>query len=82
MQELEKKANNFQSVYSKDIGADLTQELLSFRREFKSEISAIQTVRKLFKLIVDTNMATSVPEVTAACALFLTLPVTVASTER
>ena len=36
----------------------------------------------MLKLIVDSNMATSVPEVTAACALFLTLPVTVASAER
>ena len=36
----------------------------------------------MLKLIVDSNMATSVPEVTAACALFLTLPVTVSSAER
>ena len=36
----------------------------------------------MLKLIVDSNMATSVPEVTAACALFLTLQVTVASAER
>ena len=63
-------------------GADLTQELLSFRREFKSEISAIQTAREMLKLIVDSNMATSVPKVTAACAFFLTLPVTMASAER
>ena len=36
----------------------------------------------MLKLIVDSNMATSVPEVTAACVLFSTLPVTVASAER
>ena len=36
----------------------------------------------MLKLVVDFNMATSVPEVTAACALFLTLPVTMASAER
>ena len=36
----------------------------------------------LFKLLVDSHMTASVPELTTVCALFLTLPVTVSSAER
>ena len=36
----------------------------------------------LYKLLIDSHMTASVPELTTVCALFLTLPVTVASAER
>ena len=81
--ELEEAANRFQKVYKKDVGVDLSHEIVSFRREFKNELSALESVIDVFKLIISSNIMTSVPEeVTAACALFLTLPVTVASAER
>ena len=36
----------------------------------------------MFKIVAYSNMATSTPEATAACALFLTLSITMASSGR
>ena len=71
-----------QEIYKNDVGVDFSSEVLSFRREFGGELKSLNTVMDLFKLLFDSHMTASVPELTTVCALFLTLPVTVSSAER
>jgi len=64
---------------------DFSSEICSFRREFKDELTQLtspSSALDVFKLLQSSHMAASVPELTTVCALFLTLPVTVASAER
>ena len=71
---------NYKS-YKNDVGVDFSSEICSFRREFKDELKSQSSVLDVFKLLLSFHMAASVPELTV-CALFLTLPVTVASAQR
>lgn len=80
--ELNSAAQKFQETYSSDIDSDFVAEVRSFRREFRGEIEASQTVLDLLKLIISSKITSSVPELATACVLFATLPVTVASAER
>lgn len=82
--DLELAARKLQEEYKHDVGIDFPSELRSFRREFRSELTLQSSVSVLdiFKLLMSSHMAASVPELATVCALFLTLPVTVASAER
>ena len=80
--ELNSAAQKFQETYSADIDSDFVAEVRSFRREFRGEIEASQTVLDLLKLIISSKITSSVPELATACVLFATLPVTVACAER
>lgn len=78
------RAEKLQKKYEKDIGPSLPLELISLRSGLKNQISKLNTVSELTALVYiefDT-IASSYPEVLTALALFLTLPVTVASAER
>ena len=78
------KAEKLQKKYQQDIGPSLPLELISLRTGLKNHISKINTVLELAVLLyVEFNtIAPSYPEVLTILALFLTLPVTVASAER
>jgi hypothetical protein len=76
---LESAAQKFQETYSADIDSDFVAEVRSFRREFRGEIEASQTVLDLLKLIISSKIMSSFPELSPACVLFATIPVTVAS---
>lgn len=75
-------AQKFQETYSADIDSDFVREVRSFRREFRGEIEASQTVLDLLKLIISSKIMSSVPELATACVLLATIPVTVATAER
>ena len=79
---MEQGANKLQEIYKNDVGVDFSSEVLSFRREFKGERKSLKTVMDCYQLLIDSHMTASVPELTTICALFLTLPVTVATAER
>jgi len=57
-------------------------EVRSFRREFSKELEATKTVLDILKVIMSSDITSSIPELATACVLFATLPVTVASAER
>jgi hypothetical protein len=80
--DLEVAAQKLVQTYSHDLSEDLIQEVRSFRNEFRNELGPKETVLDLLKLISNAKLASSMPELTTACLLFLSIPVTVASAER
>ncbi|XP_060863504.1 zinc finger MYM-type protein 1-like [Metopolophium dirhodum] len=48
----------------------------------KTIVSELKTIQNLAFYIIDMDLSTSFPDVLAACLIFLTIPVTVASAER
>ena len=80
--DLELAAAKLQQKYFEDIGPNFVSELRSFRCSFCVELQTMKTVLDILKLLVDSHIMSSVPELATACVLFVTLPVTVASAER
>ncbi len=80
--DLNSAAEKFQETNSADVISNFVAEVRSFRREFRGEIEASQTVMDLLKLIKSSKIMSSLPERANACVLFATIPVTVASAER
>jgi hypothetical protein len=79
--DLELAATKLQQTYSSDIGPNFMSEVRSFRREFSKELEATKTVLDILKVIMSSDITSSIPELATACVLFATLPVTVASAE-
>jgi len=80
--QLKVAANNLQDTYKNDVGVYFSSEMCSFRCEFKDELKSQSSVLDVFKLLMSSHVAASVPELTTVCALVLTQPVTVASADR
>ena len=72
------------NIYSADLSSRFPTQLLSFRQILGGEISKLDTVKDLAELLIikHSSIMTSVPDVSTAFKIFLTLPVTVASAER
>jgi len=81
--DLNSAAQKFQETYSADIDSDFVAEVRSLRHEFRAKLRHQKLyVLDLLKLIISSKIMSSVPELATACALFATIPVTVASAER
>uniref|UniRef100_A0A8D0GJ48 TTF-type domain-containing protein n=1 Tax=Sphenodon punctatus TaxID=8508 RepID=A0A8D0GJ48_SPHPU len=69
--------------YDTDLSPSLSGQLLSFRACLKSEISKRSTIKEVAALLMVENqsLSSSFPDICTACLLFLTIPVTVATSE-
>ena len=72
------------ATYFNDLSDSFTTQLLSFRALFKDDIKQIPTVMELahFLVVKNYSLLPTFQDLYTACLLFLTLPVTVATTER
>ncbi|XP_053150025.1 zinc finger MYM-type protein 1-like [Hemicordylus capensis] len=70
--------------YDTDLTASLPRHLIQFRNLLKKEISKKTTIKEVAELLMIENsyLCISYPDVSTAYMLFLTLPVTLASSER
>ncbi|XP_060859470.1 zinc finger MYM-type protein 1-like [Metopolophium dirhodum] len=77
---------DFINSYTEDVSCDLTRQLLCLKLHItkidKTIVSELKTIQNLAFYIIDMDLSTSFPDVLAACLIFLTIPVTVASAER
>lgn len=82
--ELEQAARRLSEHYSRDIDPSFPGQLLCFTTSFKDQIPKQNTVADLAKMrLVDHPAVISAfSEICSALLLFLTLPVTVATSER
>jgi hypothetical protein len=82
--ELFDAATNLANAYPDDLTQDLGTQIISFRSSFKTKIIQFNNVYDLsFMLIVENYvLATTCPDLCTAFLLLLTLPVTVAASER
>ncbi|XP_034086221.1 zinc finger MYM-type protein 1-like [Gymnodraco acuticeps] len=83
-EDLHQAAQRLREHYSRDIAASFPGQLLSFRTCFRDQIQKLKSVADLVKMLIVYNPAvtSTFSEVCTAFILFLTLPVTVATTER
>lgn len=83
-EEIHQNAEKLVSFYEKDLSSALTSQLLLLRSCLESKINSLSTVFELAKLVIieQSVLCASFPEVITALILFLTIPVTVARTER
>lgn len=81
-----KSSYDFISLYTEDVSCELTRQLLCLKLHItkidKTIVSELKTIQNLAFYIIDMDLSTSFPDVLAACLIFLTIPVTVASAER
>ncbi|XP_060859483.1 zinc finger MYM-type protein 1-like [Metopolophium dirhodum] len=81
-----KSSYDFINSYTEDVSCDLTRQLLCLKLHItkidKTIVSELKTIQNLAFYIIDMDLSTSFPDVLAACLIFLTIPVTVASAER
>ena len=70
------------NIYSADLSSNFPCQLLSVCQIPRGEISKLDTLKDLVELLISKHIMTSIPDVSIALTLFLTLPVTVASGER
>ena len=72
------------NIYSADLSSRFPTQLLSFCQILRGEISKLDTVKDLAELLIikHSSIMTSIPDVSTAFKIFLTLPVTEASAER
>ncbi len=72
------------NIYSADLSSRFPTQLLSFCQILRGEISKLDTVKDLAELLIikHSSIMTSIPDVSTAFKIFLTLPVTVASAKR
>jgi len=82
--ELLKMSKSLIREYSDDISDELSDQLLLLKMTFSVTLSALKSIKDLAKFILITHSesSSSFPDIITACLLYLTLPVTVASTER
>ena len=64
-----------QAIYKHDVGVAFSSEVVSFRREFRSELNSRNIFIAVFNLLVDTHKTTSVPTLTTMGALLITLSI-------
>lgn len=83
-QELHQAARRLSDHYSRDIGPSFPDQLLCFRASFRDLIPKQKSVPDLAKMLLVNHPAvtSTFSEVCTALLLFLTLPVTVATSER
>jgi len=74
-----KHSYDFILKYKSDISSDFTRQILSIKTLLGSEHV---NIKDLLYFIIMNDMACIFPDVLAACIIFLTIPVTVASAER
>ncbi|KAL4103836.1 hypothetical protein QTP88_019171 [Uroleucon formosanum] len=75
-----KSCYDFVVLYKSDVGSELLSQILSLKEIIVD--NNLKSIRDLAIFIVQHDFLTSYSEVLAACILFLTLPVTVATAER
>lgn len=75
-----KSCYDFILLYKSDVGSELVSQILSLKEIIVNK--NLKSIRDLATFIVQNDFSTSYSEVLAACILFLTLPVTVATAER
>lgn len=82
--ELFKAAEKIVTQYSDDVSSNFPMELVSVRSHLLSDIKKTTSVEELAKLLIieNSSISTSFPEVCTVLLLFLTIPVTVATSER
>jgi len=70
--------------YSDDFSDELSDQLLLLKMTLSVTVSALKSIKDLaeFIWITHSESSSSFPDIIAACLLYLTLPVTVASAER
>ena len=71
------QAQDLAMTYNQNLSADFPQQLLAFRNIMMSKIESNATIKDLAELLI-----ALVPDVVTVFKIFLTLPVTVASSER
>lgn len=83
-EEILNASGKLSAKYSKDISANLYDQLKALKTCLKSEIQKIHSIKELIELLLIkfNSLASSFPEVITACFLFLTLPTTTATAER
>ncbi|XP_046750609.1 uncharacterized protein LOC124413866 [Diprion similis] len=70
-------------AYPENISSNIGPQSQQLKMCFSDSLSKITTVREVAELLlIKTQASSSFPDVNAACFIFLTLPVTVASAER
>jgi len=75
-----KSCYDFVLLYKSDVGSELVSQILSPKEIIVN--NNLKSIRDLAIFIVQHDFSTSYSEVLAACILFLTLPVIVATAER
>ena len=78
------RAQEDPNIYYYKICVSFVKEILSFRSTFRHEIDTSSSIRELADLLIINNhfMYSSFPEVWTAFLLFVTIPLTTASSER
>ena len=76
-QELQKAGNNLVKKYVNDLSPNISSELVSFRSSFKDDVTKKASVIDILQKLVDSQLGSSLSELSTACGLFFTIPVTV-----
>ena len=79
--ELSGAARKLVQMYKNDLSSDFIGELIDFKNDFGDQLN-MDSPSELLDFILSKGLGTLYPEVVTALALFLTIPVTVASAER
>ena len=78
------RAEEDPNIYYYKIRVSIVKEILSFRTTFRHEIDKSSSIRELADILIIKNnfMSESFPEMCTVFLLFVTIPVTMASSDR
>lgn len=78
------KATALQNCYEKDFSSSLSTQLVCLQTALKEELQRLNSIKEFanFLIIQNSCTASNFPDVCTALVLFLTLPVTVSTSER
>ena len=80
--EVETSARKVIKENPSDFSEDLEYELRAFVTEYKAEIASRESVIGVLKILLNSHVGPSFPQLHNLLVLFLTIPVTVATAER
>ena len=80
--EIRSATMNIMQKYGNDFSEDLEFEIRSFATEFKSDIIQEHELKDIVKILQDSRVISSFPQLHKLLILFLTITVTVAAAER
>lgn len=83
-EELNEVAERLYNEYQSDLSSSFSAQLLSFRASLRPEIAKLSTISEVAELLIIQNdsLISAFPDIYTALLLFLTLPVSVATSER
>ena len=82
--DLEVEPKNFSNKFSDNVSPLFPSQMVSIKTSFREKIAHLKSAQEMasFLIVESASLAKTYPDVCTACMMYMTVPVTVATTER